>query len=107
MFLSDDPLSNPSLYVNANMASQINDYFASSLQRQYTIKPIIAGLYSTDIPFFIIGKSIAHLNVKPSIDLDMTTRWDIATARYKIFHDAVIIHKPQVTKRDLLNWKKF
>ncbi len=107
MFLVDDPLSNPSLYINSNLASQISDYFQSSLQTQYSIKPIIAKLYSTDIPFFIIGKSIASLHMKPSIDIDMSARFDEATARYRIFHNAVLVHKPQVTKYDILNWKRF
>lgn len=107
MFLVDDPVSNPSVYVNPNLATQISDYFKSPLETQYSIKPIIAKLYSTDIPFFILGKSVAYINIKPSISMEAIQRWDIDTVRYKIFHKVVIVSKPQVTKQDLLNWKKF
>lgn len=107
MFLVDDPLSNPSLYINGNMATQIKNYFQSSLQTQYSIKPVIDKLYSTDLPFFMIGKRISYIHLKPSISLPDVWRWDEATARYKLLNSLVIVHKPQVTKWDILNIKKF
>jgi predicted DNA binding protein len=78
-----------------------------NLHLLHNIKPVIAKLYSTDIPFFIMGKSISTLNLKPSIDIDTSARFDIATVRRKILNNAVLVHKPQVTKYDILNRKKF
>ncbi|MEI7477447.1 MAG: hypothetical protein WCJ81_02760 [bacterium] len=107
LFLVNDPLSNPSLYINANLASQINNYFQSPLETQYSIKPIINKLYNTDLPFFIIGKRITYLNTKPGLDIPQQTRWDDTSVREKIFHSIVSVYKPQITKQDLLSWKKF
>lgn len=107
IFLTDDPLNNPSLYVNANLASQIKDYFQSSLGVQYSIKPIIGKLYSTDLPFLILGKRVSYVHLKPSLAITQQDRRDEATVRYKIFHSIVSVYKPQVTKQDILNWKKF
>ncbi len=107
LFLTDDPLNNPSLYVNPNLANQIKDYFQSSLSVQYSIKPLIAKLYSTDLPFFIVGKHVSYVYSKPSLNIPQQDRWDEATVRQKIFHSIVVVHKPQVTKQDILNWKRF
>ncbi len=107
MFLVDSALSNPSLYVNANLAKQISDYFVSPLSTQYNIKWVIAKLYSTDIPFFILWKSTSFINIKKDITLETNGRFDIATARYKVFNNAILIEKPQVTKGDILNVRRF
>ncbi len=107
LFLTDDPLNNPSLYVNPNLASQIKDYFQSPLYLQYSIMPIISKLYSTDLPFFMLGKRISYVHLKPSLTLPLQDRRDEATVRYKIFHSLVSVYKPQVTKQDILNGSKF
>jgi Bacterial extracellular solute-binding proteins, family 5 Middle len=107
MFLSDDPLQNPSLYVNANLASQINDYFQSPLQAQYNIKPLINKLYSNDLPFVILGKRRGIIYFKPSLKIPSDHRYDEETVRQDIFSSTVVVSKPQVTKKDILNRKKF
>lgn len=107
MFLSDDPLQNPSKYVNQNLASQINDYFQSSLSAQYNIMPVIHKLYLTDLPFFLIGKRRENISLKPSLELPPQTQYDEATVRQYIFKNIIAVSKPQVTKKDILNRKKF
>jgi hypothetical protein len=107
LFLVNNPMNNPSLYINPNLANQINDYFQSPLSTQYSIKPIITKLYTTDLPFFIVGKRIGYVNLKPSLVLPEQSRRDDASVRLKIFHDVVAVYKPQITRKDLLDRKRF
>jgi len=107
MFLSDNPLQNPSLYVNQNLARQINDYFQSPLQEQYNIKPLINKLYANDLPFVILGKRRGTIYIKPTLSLPDNHRYDEETVRQDIFSSIVVVTKPQVTKKDILNRRKF
>lgn len=65
LLLTDDPLINSSQYINANLASQIRQYFQSNTQAQYNIMPMITKLYTTDLPFFIMGKELKKMYRKP------------------------------------------
>jgi hypothetical protein len=107
MFLSDDPLQNPSKYINPNLASQINDYFQSPLQAQYNIKPLINKLYANDLPLMILGKRRKTIFFKPTLAISPSHRYDEETVRQDIFSSIVIVSKPHVTKQDILNRRKF
>lgn len=53
--LTDDPIINPSAYINANLASQINQFFATdNANSQNNIKKEIDRLYLNDLPFALL-----------------------------------------------------
>lgn len=107
LLLTDDPLINSSMYVNPNLATQIKQYFQSNLQSQYNIMPIISKLYSTDLPFFIMGKEAKTIFWKPWLQITENGRFDDLTVRKNILDATVLVRKPQVTKTDILNRKGF
>lgn len=107
LLLTNDPLINSSLYVNANLANQVKQYFQSNLQSQYNIMPIIAKLYTTDLPFFIMGKEAKTISRKPWLQIPENGRFDDLTVRKNILDATVLVRKPQVTKADILNRRWF
>lgn len=107
LLLTDDPLINSSQYINANLASQIRQYFQSNTQAQYNIMPMITKLYTTDLPFFIMGKELKKMYRKPWLGIPENARFDDLTVRKNIVDSVVLVTKPQVTKADILNWRWF
>lgn len=107
LLLTDDPLINSSLYVNPNLASQVKQYFQSNLETQYNIMPIISKLYTTDLPFFIMGKEAKTIFWKPWLQIPENIRFDDLTVRKNILDSTVLVRKPQVTKADIVNRKWF
>ena len=69
--------------------------------------PVIRKLYTTDLPFYIIGKRRDVISIKPGLLPTGQQRYDEATIRPYMFENIVVVRKPQVTKKDILDWRKF
>lgn len=106
--LTDNPISNPSLYINANLASQINQFFATNhIGSQNNIKREIDRLYLNDLPFVLLGKTYSLLHSKPYIFIDPETVFYETDYRRKILHNVVIASRPIIKKATVLNFKAF
>lgn len=108
LLLTDNPIINPSLYVNGNLASQINQFFATtSPSGQWSIKREIDRLYLNDLPFVLLGKTTSKLHTRPYIFLDPNTVFYEHNYRKKILHHVVLLQRPVIKKSTLLNYRAF
>lgn len=108
LLLTDNPLINPSLYLNSNLASQINQFFATAnASSQGSIKREIDRLYLNDLPFVLLGKAYSLLHSRPYIYIDPATVFYEHDYRRKILHNVVLNNKPLIKKENAFNLKAF
>lgn len=108
LLLTDNPIINPSLYINSNLASQINQFFATSnVGSQNNIKREIDRLYLNDLPFVLLGKTYSLLHSKPYIFIDPETVFYESDYRRKILHNVVMASRPIIKKETVLNFSAF
>lgn len=108
LLLTDNPIINPSLYINTNLASQINQFFATSNPgSQWSIKREIDRLYLNDLPFVLLGKNYSLLHTKPYVFLEPNQVFYEHDYRKKILHNVVMASRPIIHKSTLLNFRGF
>lgn len=108
LLLTDNPLINPSLYLNSNLASQINQFFATTnVGSQNNIKREIDRLYLNDLPFVLLGKAYSLLHSRAYIYIDPSTIFYEHDYRRKILHNVVLNNKPQIKKENAFNFRAF
>lgn len=107
LLLTPEPTINPSMYTNANMAAQVKEFFAAPTETQYSIMSLITKLYTTDLPFFIMGKEMKTLSWRPDITLPEDIRMNEFSFREDTLKGLVLVTKPQITKADILDWRAF
>ncbi len=108
LLLTDNPIINPSLYINGNLASQINQFFATTnINSQNNIKREIDRLYLNDLPFVLLGKTFSLLHTKPYISLDPNAVFYEHDYRRKILHNVVMAYRPIIKKETLTDYRAF
>lgn len=108
LLLTDNPIINPSLYINSNLASQINQFFATNgIGNQNSIKREIDRLYLNDLPFALLGKTYTLLHSKPYIFIDPNTVFYESDYRRKILHNVVLGTRPLIKKATVFNMRGF
>lgn len=75
LFESSTPTVNPSGFVNADFAAQINAFFLETNEQQKTrIKARIDELYSENAPLVILWKELGTINIKESLEFPYPQR---------------------------------
>ena len=68
----NDPIINPSLYKNAEVANFVNQYYVVGTKLQPNILKAISEKYYRDIPFVIVGQLIDYLTLRDHLDVNLS-----------------------------------
>ena len=68
----NDPIINPSLYKNAEVANFVNQYYVVGIKLQPNILKAISEKYYRDIPFVIVGQLIDYLTLRDHLDVNLS-----------------------------------
>lgn len=102
LFLTDAPTVNPSLYVNQSLASLITEYVvAQPGQLRDELKSDIDAIYSTNIPFIILGQPYTFVHYNQDLNFGSGSN------QYVISFKKDILSNTQLVEHILPNKDKF
>ncbi|UFX83450.1 ABC transporter substrate-binding protein [Candidatus Absconditicoccus praedator] len=74
IFLIENPIINPSRYINNEIASNINNYFITEGTTREELLESIHNDYKNEVPFLIFGKELGQINIKENLDISFPKR---------------------------------